>query len=46
VVMMVSVVVVLIDAARRCLATLRGAPLPPKAVGPAVVPEGVPQRCC
>ena len=46
VVMMLSAVVVLADAGRRCLATLRGAPLPPRACGPAVVPEGVPQRCC
>ena len=46
VVMMLSVVVVLVDAGRRCLATLRGEPLPPRAFGPAVVPEGVPQRCC
>jgi carbon starvation protein len=46
VIMMVAVVVILIDSGRRCLATLRGEPLPPKAFGPAVVPEGVPQRCC
>ncbi len=46
VVMMVSVLVILGDAARRCAATMRGEPLPPRAVGPAVVPEGVPQRCC
>jgi carbon starvation protein len=46
VVMMVSVVVILGDSARRCWATLRGRPLPPRAFGPAVVPEGVPQRCC
>jgi len=46
VIMMVAVVVILIDSGRRCLATLRGEPLPPRAFGPAVVPEGVPQRCC
>jgi carbon starvation protein len=46
VIMMISVVVILIDSGRRCLATLRGKPLPPRAFGPAVVPEGVPQRCC
>jgi carbon starvation protein len=45
-IMMVAVVVILIDSGRRCAATLRGEPLPPKAFGPAVVPEGVPQRCC
>ncbi|NWG00313.1 MAG: carbon starvation protein A [Thermoanaerobaculaceae bacterium] len=46
VIMMVAVVVILVDSTRRCLATLRGAPLPPKAFGPPKVPEGVPQRCC
>ena len=46
VIMMVAVVVILIDSGRRCLATLRGRPIPPKAFGPAVVREGVPQRCC
>jgi len=46
VVMMVAVVVILIDATRRCLATLSGKPIPPKAFGPAEVREGVPQRCC
>ena len=46
VVMMVAVVVILADAGRRCLATLRGRPIPPRAFGPAHVPEGVPQRCC
>jgi carbon starvation protein len=46
VIMMVAVVVILIDSGRRCLATLSGKPLPPRAFGPAVVPEGVPQRCC
>jgi carbon starvation protein len=45
-VMMVLVVVILADALRRCIATLRGRPIPPKAFGPAKVPEGVPQRCC
>jgi carbon starvation protein len=46
IVMMAAVVVVLVDAGRRCLATLRGEPIPPKAFGPAEVREGVPQRCC
>ena len=45
-VMMVAVVIILADAARRARATLKGAPLPPRACGPIVVPEGVPQRCC
>jgi hypothetical protein len=44
--MMAMVVIVLWDAARRSVATLRGKPLPPQAFGPAPVPEGVPQRCC
>ncbi|MEW6339050.1 MAG: carbon starvation protein A [Acidobacteriota bacterium] len=45
-VMMVAVVVILIDAARRCVATLRGAPIPPRAFGPPKVNPDVPQRCC
>jgi len=45
-VMMVLVIVILADALRRCVATLRGRPIPPKAFGPAKVTEGVPQRCC
>jgi carbon starvation protein len=43
-VMLVSVVVILLDAGRRCLATLRGAPIPEKAFGPART--DVPARCC
>jgi len=43
-VMMVAVVVILIDAGRRCLATLRGGSIPPKAFGPART--DVPARCC
>jgi carbon starvation protein len=43
-VMMAAVVVILIDAGRRCLATLRGAPIPPRAFGPART--DVPARCC
>ena len=43
-VMMVAVVVILIDAGRRCLATLRGESIPPKAFGPART--DVPARCC
>ena len=46
VIMMTAVVVIIADATRRCIATLRGAPIPPKAFGPAEVREGVPQRCC
>lgn len=46
VIMMVAVVVILLDSGRRCLATLRGAPIPPRAFGPPRVVEGVPQRCC
>jgi carbon starvation protein len=45
-VMMVAVVVILIDAARRCVATLRGAPIPPRAFGPPKINPDVPQRCC
>jgi carbon starvation protein len=44
--MMVLVVVILLDAARRCTATLRGEPIPPKAFGPVTVRDDVPQRCC
>ena len=44
--MMVMVLVVLADAGRRCVATFRGRPLPPRAFGRPDVPEGVPQRCC
>ncbi|MFI5142635.1 MAG: carbon starvation protein A [Thermoanaerobaculales bacterium] len=44
--MMVMTVVILVDAARRCWATLSGRPIPAKAFGPAVVREGMPQRCC
>ncbi|MGA9750346.1 MAG: carbon starvation protein A [Acidobacteriota bacterium] len=44
--MMLMVLVILGDALRRCVATLQGRPIPPKAFGPAEVPEGVPQRCC
>jgi carbon starvation protein len=45
-VFMVAVVVILVDSGRRCVATLRGRPLPPKAFGPAPVYDDVPQRCC
>lgn len=45
-VMMAAVLVILADSGRRCWATLRGAPLPPRSFGPVEVPEGVPQRCC
>ena len=44
--MMVLVVVILIDAGRRCVATLQGKPIPPRAFGPVEVPDDVPQRCC
>ena len=46
VIMMVAVVVILVDSGRRCVATLRGKPIPPKAFGPATVKEGAPARCC
>jgi carbon starvation protein len=46
VIMMAAVVVILLDSGRRCVATLRGRPLPPRSFGPVHVPEGVPQRCC
>jgi carbon starvation protein len=45
-VMLALVVVVLVDAARRCIATMSGRPIPEKAFGPARVVKGVPQRCC
>ncbi|MGC8897965.1 MAG: carbon starvation CstA family protein [Bacteroidota bacterium] len=45
-IMMVAVIVIFIDAGRRSLATLKGHPVPPKAFGPAVRREGVPERCC
>jgi carbon starvation protein len=45
-IMMVAVIVIFIDAGRRCIATMRGRPLPPRAFGPKSVPQGVPQRCC
>jgi carbon starvation protein len=44
--MMILVVVILIDSGRRCIATLRGEPIPPRAFGPVEVPDDVPQRCC
>jgi hypothetical protein len=44
--MMVLVVVILVDSGRRCVATLRGEPIPPKAFGPVTVRDDVPQRCC
>jgi carbon starvation protein len=44
--MMVLVVVILLDAGRRCVATLRGEPIPPRAFGPVTIPDDVPQRCC
>jgi carbon starvation protein len=46
VLMMAAVIVVIVDSLRRCVATLRGKPLPPRSAGKPDVPEGVPQRCC
>jgi len=45
-IMMVAVVVIIADSARRCVATLRGRPLPERAFGPPVIRPDVPQRCC
>jgi len=46
-VFIVGVVIVLVQATRRCLATLRGAPIPAGAAGPPVVdPDHPPARCC
>jgi len=44
--MMAMTVVILADAVRRCWTTLAGRPVPAKAFGPAIVREGMPQRCC
>jgi carbon starvation protein len=41
-----GVVIVVAGAARRCLATLRGAPLPPEAAGPPVITDGPKMGCC
>ncbi len=45
-VMMVAVVLILANAVLRIIATLKGKPLPERACGPIVPPEGVVQRCC
>ncbi len=45
-VMMLSVIIIIIDSLRRCIATLRGKPLPPKSSGKPEVKEGVVDRCC
>jgi carbon starvation protein len=41
-----GVVLVVVDAARRCWLTLHGAPVPVEAFGPPVIKEGPPARCC
>jgi carbon starvation protein len=42
----VGVVLVVFQAARRCLATLRGEPIPVEASGPPVPPDGPKMTCC
>lgn len=46
VIMMVAVVIIIVDCLRRCIATMRGKPLPPRSAGKPDIPEGVIQRCC
>jgi len=46
VIMMIAVVIIITDCIRRCVATLRGKPLPPRSAGKPEIPEGVVQRCC
>jgi carbon starvation protein len=41
-----GVVLVLFEAAHRCIKTLRGDPIPVEAFGPPVVRDEVPVRCC
>lgn len=45
-VMMLSVVIIIIDSLRRCVATLRGKPLPPKSSEKPEIKEGAVDRCC
>jgi carbon starvation protein len=45
-VMMLSVVIIIIDSLRRCIATLRGKPLPPKSSEKPEIKEGAVDRCC
>lgn len=45
-VMMVAVIIVIVDSIRRCIATLKGKPLPPKPNSKPDVKDGAPQRCC
>ena len=42
----VGVILVVVDAARRCYLTLHGEPVPVEAFGPPVIKEGPPARCC
>jgi len=42
----VGVVLVVVQAARRCIATLRGEPVPRDAAGPPVPPDGPKLTCC
>ncbi len=44
--MMLAVVIILGHAAYRIVATIKGKPLPERACGPVIPPEGVVQRCC
>jgi carbon starvation protein len=46
VVFIVGVVLVVVQAARRCLATLRGEPIPREAAGPPAIDDGPPIGCC
>ncbi len=46
VIMMVAVIIIIVDCMRRCIATMRGKPLPPRSAGKPEIPEGVVQRCC
>jgi carbon starvation protein len=42
----IGVVLVVVDAARRCYKTLHGAPVPVEAFGPPEIKDGPPTRCC
>jgi carbon starvation protein len=41
-----GVILVVVDAARRCYQTLNGAPVPEEAFGPPEIKDGPPARCC
>jgi len=45
-VFIIGVVLVVFQAARRCLATLRGEPIPREAAGPPVISDGPKMGCC